>query len=635
MLVGSIDANTVKILFNTNKEELLTGDILKIVNQEGRGVISQVFNIGNSRKIPANNIASTRILLTIKPEGVFNWEGNVPSKEFKASKLTDTEIQSCINIQKPERTIFLGSLSRFKGIKLEADPEEFKAPFLIIGNDPDQRISTAINITHELVKNAQKTVILDFNREFSDIKNSERLFAGKSFKLPLDLKGIEAIYEKITIGLPADTRIILEDIFSNITDYLSSDGINFLSFANLREVIEEEYKENKIPEIILLRNFLEKLDKQGIYANSESEVDSFWNYMNKNNLLVVDFSNIPENWHVNFINYIVDTNISRYRKHFSLIFEADDRKINEKTIETLYPAGIKSGISPLICLSYYSKHLDSIVNRSNNFILFNPGINSFDFKDLSIFLSTLDNKKMVIYGKITNNIAVLTESGGHISTKEKVVSLIEEPKPVEEILFVEKKANPLDFEAFEEAGNEEETIPEGYENLESLFTDESHSEPVIKEEEYSFNQEGFGFSEEELNFEYSVNEIEDFSYLDNDTEKEEALPIQPEESVPEQDTFNLVMEMSEAKDGDEFSLDYETPPPSETEIDIPVYAAEESIESDLPEFSEGDHVSHEKYGSGKISKIINYGNKILLSIQFEDVGRRLLDPQLAVIQKVL
>jgi len=44
------------------------------------------------------------------------------------------------------------------------------------------------------------------------------------------------------------------------------------------------------------------------------------------------------------------------------------------------------------------------------------------------------------------------------------------------------------------------------------------------------------------------------------------------------------------------------------------------------EFQEGDQVQHERYGTGVINRIIITGDKKLCSIQFQEFGRRLLDP---------
>jgi hypothetical protein len=59
--------------------------------------------------------------------------------------------------------------------------------------------------------------------------------------------------------------------------------------------------------------------------------------------------------------------------------------------------------------------------------------------------------------------------------------------------------------------------------------------------------------------------------------------------------------------------------------DIPVYASS-SFDSDSMEFQEGDTVQHERYGIGVINRIIVTGDKKLCSIQFQEFGRRLLDP---------
>jgi hypothetical protein len=75
--------------------------------------------------------------------------------------------------------------------------------------------------------------------------------------------------------------------------------------------------------------------------------------------------------------------------------------------------------------------------------------------------------------------------------------------------------------------------------------------------------------------------------------------------------------------------------PEENPPVVPVYPVEEEnmIES-VGEFSQGDSVTHPRYGRGIIEKIIKYGNKTLCSISFENVGRRLLDPTISELSKV-
>ena len=68
---------------------------------------------------------------------------------------------------------------------------------------------------------------------------------------------------------------------------------------------------------------------------------------------------------------------------------------------------------------------------------------------------------------------------------------------------------------------------------------------------------------------------------------------------------------------------------------VPVYDAdipqEDLVMSDP--IQQGDTVTHAKYGSGVVEKMIKYGNKTLFSINFDNIGRRLLDPTLREIKK--
>ena len=68
---------------------------------------------------------------------------------------------------------------------------------------------------------------------------------------------------------------------------------------------------------------------------------------------------------------------------------------------------------------------------------------------------------------------------------------------------------------------------------------------------------------------------------------------------------------------------------------VPVYDAEipqEDLVMSDP-IQQGDTVTHAKYGTGVVEKMIKYGNKTLFSINFDNIGRRLLDPTLTELKK--
>ena len=128
-----------------------------------------------------------------------------------------------------------------------------------------------------------------------------------------------------------------------------------------------------------------------------------------------------------------------------------------------------------------------------------------------------------------------------------------------------------------------------------------------------------------------IDELNNNTYEDLITEGSyEELPelVEQEEESLE---ISPVVEVNEGLDDDEQILETKT---STTPI-IPVYDAdipnEDLVVSDVIE--QGDSVLHAKYGNGIVEKMIKYGTKTLYSINFDNVGRRLLDPNLTEIKK--
>ena len=104
-------------------------------------------------------------------------------------------------------------------------------------------------------------------------------------------------------------------------------------------------------------------------------------------------------------------------------------------------------------------------------------------------------------------------------------------------------------------------------------------------------------------------------------EKQEFPPIddvaEPETDLTEDD-LNFIEDIN--------NVEEEKPPV------VPVYPTEDTP-ADVPVFEQGDKVKHPKYGEGVVEKMIKYGNKTLCSINFVNIGRRLLDPAISELSK--
>ncbi len=162
--------------------------------------------------------------------------------------------------------------------------------------------------------------------------------------------------------------------------------------------------------------------------------------------------------------------------------------------------------------------------------------------------------------------------------------------------------------------------------------DENVDEQIVRDVDKVFTtRKDDDISDSDLDFIDELNsddegvleEIQDDSALDELTETEDNGGILEEvnDEQPQLEEVNEEQEILQTRN-------------SSTPI-VPVYDAEipqEDLVMSDP-IQQGDTVTHAKYGTGVVEKMIKYGNKTLFSINFDNIGRRLLDPTLTEIKK--
>ena len=154
--------------------------------------------------------------------------------------------------------------------------------------------------------------------------------------------------------------------------------------------------------------------------------------------------------------------------------------------------------------------------------------------------------------------------------------------------------------------------------------------PVINQTESAIPQE----VQEEDNFEQVV-ESETEPIVDTAAEEPVQEQIVEEQPVQENAPQNI-QEEAEVQNAT-------IPQPSEplktrakSSPVVPEYSAEipdeDKVNSDV--LQQGDKVMHDEFGEGVVEKLINYGDKVLCSINFASVGRRLLNPEISEMRKI-
>ena len=744
MFIEQISGQNIKIKFDINEKQLLLGDILKITASGKNGVLVQVVGISTAEKNPNFNLAESKILFSIDSSGKFiNWFGNIPSQDFIINKLSAKEVLLCSNALNPQNSVPMGTLSLYPDTPLNIEASFLEKPTVIYCDKQSQKDNILNILSCELSKNLEKTVLIDFNNNYSDLRVSSILEAGKNIKLPFDLKGLELIYNKSLSGASPETRATIEDIFIEIENYLSSDEVEFIPFSSFRQAVDSVYETNKITELVLLKNKLSKLHKQGIFADKKQEIISFNENIRNNNLVIVDLSKFPQEWQKELIEFIIDSNTKKYKQKFFLLVDLD--KINceggawssrsfsddKAFIENLCGKANKNGISPIIITGHESETAVSLLSYATNIIAFAPE-NTTKITALKDHLIRLKDNEAIITGKVTNNIPLYVNvydldaleecncSDNLIQTLPEIYLLPEgedvmeqnqseddefpyeaeglkdsfavldeynefsEDQEAEKIDTDEDDFNYANQFEYHKAGIElidnisklqEEVYLSQKENL--YAEDENYSvssETYEEENEVSSEQETTsktssfydavesennynsskkyesGFSEEDLlSFvddaseeenapSYLVDEEqgdEDFDYSSNEEFQDESILDYGSFYDASEEQNNNAQYDDDIYDEPE-SASLKTKSAGSSMPDIPIYSTPQSQNdvSFIVNFQEGDKVKHLKYGSGTVIKIIGSSDKRLCSIQFDDVGRRLLDPKMAELEKI-
>ena len=203
-------------------------------------------------------------------------------------------------------------------------------------------------------------------------------------------------------------------------------------------------------------------------------------------------------------------------------------------------------------------------------------------------------------------------------TQEPVAETITEPEPIAD-------AEEIEFTPDEELIDISDTVQEepsaddlldGIEVLDDEFTEQTD------------NQQATG--DDDLDF-LDVADEEQQPYTQNDEDELLDLLSETEEDSGDENVDIDDIDFEET----DIPAEPETPQPQEQKL--PVYNADyekKPKKQNSLNLQEGDLVKHNKYGLGTVKKLINHGNKVMCFINFEDFGRRLLDPEISQLEKI-
>lgn len=746
MKVLEIKNNLVKIEYDV-KDNLALSNFV-IIEDTNTPYVAQVVNI---KADTTKNFAIVKLLFTFNEEGILkNYNGTIPSTKATVSKLPSNELLDIIPIEDPIR---MGLLAQ-QDIELKVDKTIFDNNLLICSNNFE---NTSILLNNLIKQLKNKIVIFDTDGQF-DFEN--KLYFGKDFKLPLNYDTINFIYDTELNDVDATSKAIIQDIFIEVQEYTKTLPEGYLPFETFLNVVDQQYKETQITELVLLKNKLLKYRDLNVFAETLKDVLNLSIAIEKSDIAVIDVSDMPNQLQKEIMSYIYDVMNSINSDIYSFV-KIDNSNTDKKLLKKFLARN--NVYTTIICPHEY-KYLPEIKEAAQNLILFAPLTLQHDFASYNTFLNKLNSDEFIIYGAHTQNIPLIVEldeisidernndevekqedstdniipmpdikdektveqneikdvkdseakiqEENHITNDATITQIPEVEYPditideipvaetdtsiddteivdVNENIQIENQIPAVDnilSEEIEEEVIEEPQITENNtitnNNSENLIIEDSESSLEQKPEDTTIHIENLDIDniadnndyEEANNAEELVQQLEiqepeiDYSVEDADIEENfnepqiveqnddiveqvakdvdkafyEKLPEENYE-LPEsddnnndeltEDDLNLIDDL--AIDDTNLQLDdlQESENIEQTPV-VPIYETEDLEPKENQKLEPGDRVSTPKYGEGIVEKMIKYGNKMLCSIEFPNIGRRLLDPAMSEITKL-
>lgn len=683
MKLLEIKNNLVKLSYGENEKPILGKFIILTTSEK-----SYVAQLVNLKSDSVNSFAIAKLLFTFTADGVVdNYDGSVPSMASELSFLDSAELLDLLPV---ETAIKIGQLAQ-QNESLSLDISVFEHNFTVFAEREVDKTTFISNCIRQLFQMKEKSVIVDLNNNFSDYS---RIEFTKDFKLPLNSEMIDFIFDYELVDVEASTKAVIQDIFYDVQQYIKSLDFEFLPIDNFVDVVANQYKETQMPELALLKNKLLKYRDSNIFANTKEEVLAFNQKLEEKNCSILNLTDVNEALQkevILFVHNALDS-LKKYVYFFCPLTDGNsDKKLLKKFINNNH-------VFTTIIVSNSYKYVKELKSFAENVVIFAPENVQHEFAAYNTFLNKLNLGECIVYGKLTQGVPFIVEMSDLDLdlTKDDVLGDKYQFVPVQEnveMMATEdvELSKTLDNTLIPTQLPEVEAVPETSQidvedtpvdvSVEKQGIEEIPQEELPEEDVSSVDEEVLS-PEGDVLVEYPDVPQDDFEDVattpskivepvanllgddlaEGDLEASE-FPPQEDDDLGFEDVVDLSGEDSgeELPDLTEDDLDFieDNSVASQEEVEdvisepmqgesyvedpyieeqtpvVPVYPAQDMpIADDDFQFSQGDAVTHPRYGRGVIEKIIKYGNKTLCSISFENVGRRLLDPSISEFTKL-
>ena len=391
MQVLEIKNNLVKIAYDVNDNLALSSFV--IVEDTNTPYVAQVVNVKADK---LTNFAIVKLLFTFNEEGILkNYNGTIPSLKSTVSILPSKELLDIIPI---ENNLIMGELAQ-QGVTLNVDKTILDNNLLVCSDNVENTNILLKNITKQI---DEKIVIFDTDGLF-DAEN--KITFGKDFKLPLNYDTINFIYENELDDVDATSRAVIQDIFIEVQEYTKNLPEGYLPFETFINVVDQQYKETQIPQLVLLKNKLIKYRDLNAFAETLKDVLSLSIAIDKSKVTIIDISEMAPVLQKEIMSYTYGVMKGINETIYSFV-KVDNANSSKRLLKTFLS---RDGIYTTIICRHEYKYLPELKSAAQNLILFTPQTLQHDFAAYNTFLNKLNTDEFIIYGAHTQNIPLIVE----------------------------------------------------------------------------------------------------------------------------------------------------------------------------------------------------------------------------------
>jgi len=510
------------------------------VRGEEKNYIGQVLQVKNAGGV---YVAFAKLLFLYDGENLSEYDKTQPVKNADVEIFDSSILLETFNVENP---VILGKTLDNKD-NITVDLSAFDKKLLISSDEVQYNNILIKNLVRQFNNLDKKVVILDMQGNI----DAKKIVAGVDFKLPLDTKSLEFMYEDCLNDATSDSKSLIMEIFKDLSEY--SQTVPFVPFGTLKTVVDEMVDKSHVFKLLVLKNKLAKLSKTGYFASKAEEVQVIDKIL-ASKCSVIDLSKLSDLFKNRFLSFIYEK--LSVSSNTNIILELTNI-ISKKNIKEVLK---NEKVSTTFITHPKFKYLNDLKTFFENFVIIPSVENNKLFSTYQTFLSSMPKGTCLIAGEASNYIPLVSKIENiedFVKTVQKQIKqeeLVQEP---EEFIQEQQELPEINIET-----------PDDIQDVSENYVDEKLSDAIEEKTDkliYSMSQE-----------------------LDN---KEVSMFSDEEEG--EED---LAEEDSGIQDLDESGEDIQ---PSEEEYHTTVYKPEEQEEIEnilpveIPEVIEEENISEE------------------------------------------